>query len=735
MTGMLAAWIRSRHPQTRLWGAALSVIAVATVIAALLAVPPAPAQAAITAETADEAPTDTTLTAETPEVGSTRTFWALDWSTQSYGLRLAKAEYVGEHVVVYLEEGSELSDYSLNELGVAFDQVIYPTLTEAYGSEPDPGIDGESRIAILIYDFRDPMNDIDGLFNSWDVDPDGSPYSNHSEMFYLNVNALHAVAGSAPAIAAHEFSHLLVYCQDVLLDPSAGALPESSWLAEGFSTYAEHLCGYDQRVNSWLRSFADDPDFDLTRWEGFRSNYGASYSFMSYLAEREGPAFVRALVRQTLDGIDGIDGDVGRRRFGLDVRVALRRLGAERLPRFVRPAAAALPVHDLQRLHGQGGALGSGALLAHRRRSRPSGRSTSTFRRRPRRSRSRWSSTGPTALRSRPRSISWDSTAVLTPTIDRFDLANEAVGDTVTGPLGYDRHTLVIWARGVTGSAATYGFTYSGTSDPPGGIQFLDMGGDDPFYRYVGVLVDRGVVSGRETPAGSGLWFFNGKQNVLRAQFAKMIMEATELHTDGVENTGAPRFSDVPRLGCQRLSPGLCRGSGPSRIRHRHRLQRRPLQALRADQAEPLGAHDLARRGSGRQAPAGVPRQRAGLRRRAAVSSLLRRDHVGLHDRHHAGQHRRQRQALPLPQRTGHSQPGGRDDGQPTRLPGDTVKAPRVGSGAIPSFRFDLLIARVFYILPRSACGLRLSAGVAGVTSQSAGQSAGRGKPALTCSL
>ena len=87
---------------------------------------------------------------------------------------------------------------------------------------------------------------------------------------------------------------------------------------------------------------------------------------MSYLAEREGPVFVRALARQPLDSIEGIDATLGCRRLVLDVRVALRRLGAERLPRFVQSATAALPVHGIQRLHGQGGALGCGALLAHR---------------------------------------------------------------------------------------------------------------------------------------------------------------------------------------------------------------------------------------------------------------------------------------------------------------------------------------------------------------------------------
>jgi S-layer homology domain len=142
--------------------------------------------------------------------------------------------------------------------------------------------------------------------------------------------------------------------------------------------------------------------------------------------------------------------------------------------------------------------------------------------------------------------ISWDSTGARAPSIARFDLDNQAAGGTVTGPLGYDRHTLVVWARDGVGAPNSYAFAYSGTTDPPAGIQFLDMGGDDPFYNYVGVLLDRSVVSGSQVPPDSGLWFFNGKNNVTRQQFAKMIMEAIEMHTDGVDNPGHPTFRDVP---------------------------------------------------------------------------------------------------------------------------------------------------------------------------------------------
>jgi hypothetical protein len=544
MTVMLAAWIRCRHRRTRAWGTAASVIAAATVVSAFLAVLPASVHATVTSQAGDGTRAGNTRRLE---IGASSTFWALDWATGAYLLRSASAEYVGEHVIVYLENQAELSTYSIDELGEAFDSVIYPTLTSAYGSEPNPGLDGDPRVIILIYDFNDPMSDINASFNPWDVDPDGSPYSNLSEMFYLNVNALHAQTGSAPALAAHEFSHLLVYNQDVMLDASPDAAPESSWLGEGFSTYGEHLCGYDRRVDSWLMAFTRDANFSLTNWQGLRANYGASYSFMYYLAQREGADFIRALAHQPLDGVAGIDATLASFSSsstfaslfddwvltglvdgcspqsppylfdGLSVSVNKEALSG------VAPFLRTAQVEDF------------GAVYVEFPAASPSKPFQLVF-------------DGADGAPLQAALISWDSAGTLVPSIDRFDLANDAVGDTLTGPLGYDRHVLAVWSRGTVGVSATYAFTYSGTTDPPGGIQFLDMGGDDDFYKYVAVLVDRGVVSGREAPEGSGLWFFNGKQNVLRAQFAKMIMEATELHTDEVDNVGHPTFKDVPAV-------------------------------------------------------------------------------------------------------------------------------------------------------------------------------------------
>jgi hypothetical protein len=81
--------------------------------------------------------------------------------------------------------------------------------------------------------------------------------------------------------------------------------------------------------------------------------------------------------------------------------------------------------------------------------------------------------------------------------------------------------------------------------DPPGGIQFLDVGADHHFFASIQDLLARGIISGKEIPAGSGLWYFSSDNLVLRAQFAKMIVLSLGLP---VTEGGTPLpFTDVER--------------------------------------------------------------------------------------------------------------------------------------------------------------------------------------------
>jgi hypothetical protein len=366
-------------------------------------------------------------------------------------------------------------------------------------------------------------------------------------MFYLNLQAIQAEPHNIGALGAHELAHLILYYRDVMLDPAPGRSPEDLWLLEGFTTYGEHLVGYDGRVNGQLQSFMNDPNFNLTHWQGVRANYGASYSFMRYLAEREGPGFIRMLVDQPLDGASGIDAalaSIGSADTfaGLFDDWIVAAFLDERPPSlwpYEFPGLAASPrpvtLAGAEPLLGSGSVSSYGALYL----DFPAASSAATF---------QAVIDGADGAPLQAALVSWDSIGAISPSVVRFDLANPAAGGAVTVPAGYDRHTLAVWARGAPGPDGSHSFAFTGACDPPAGIQFLDMGGNDQFYGFVATLLARGVISGKEIPSGSGLWFFAGRDNVTRAQFAKMVMLATGLHTQEIENLEDPTFTDVPAV-------------------------------------------------------------------------------------------------------------------------------------------------------------------------------------------
>jgi hypothetical protein len=474
-------------------------------------------------------------------VGATATFWATNWATGYYEQVEASVAYVGAACVIYVESGYPVPQVTVERLGTEFDSTVYPTLTADLGAEPNPGIDGDSRVALLLYDFFD--SSISGYFSPIDVDPPaGETYSNRRELIYLNAEAVAAEPDNAGSVAAHEFTHLIVYYRDYMLDPSAGREDEPAWVTEGICMYGEHISGYDGRTNSLLRSFANDPSTNLTSWRDYRAHYGASYAFVSYLAVREGQDFIADLVEYPADGVAGIN-YVLRARGAfetfdtlLDDWVVANFLDgrAPEVSPYSYPdidvAATPLTVDGPFPLAGSQYVTNFGAVYL----DFPPIETGSTF---------RAVVDGNSTTPLRAALISWDSAGLLPPSVTRLQMT---AGDgSATAPAGYDRHTLAVWARGTVGQEALYDFRYSASTGTWGGPEFVDLGSDDPYYPYVAALFARNVISGKEIPPGSGLWYFLGKENVLRAQFAKMIMEAIGLHTLAIDHLDDPTFSDV----------------------------------------------------------------------------------------------------------------------------------------------------------------------------------------------
>ncbi|MBI2002961.1 MAG: hypothetical protein HYS76_00005, partial [Candidatus Wildermuthbacteria bacterium] len=171
------------------------------------------------------------------------------------------------------------------ELSNEFDTVIYPTLTSVFGSEWNPGVDGNARITILIHPMRQGAG---GYFRTADEYVQlQSPQSNEREMVYLSVAAFeHA---NTKAFLAHEFVHLITFNQK---DRLRGVV-EDEWLNEGRAEYAPTLLGYNNpyeksMLQSRASTFLSNPGNALMEWKGTKEDYGILSMFVHYLADQYG---------------------------------------------------------------------------------------------------------------------------------------------------------------------------------------------------------------------------------------------------------------------------------------------------------------------------------------------------------------------------------------------------------------------------------------------------------------
>lgn len=481
-----------------------------------------------------------------PVLGQTDTFNVFDWGAQQDLHLAATVQYIGDNVVIYGQKGRTFPTDFISGLGDRFDHEIYPTLTQMLGPVPDPGIDGQHRIVILLYDFG--ADNVFGAFDPGDVDPfAASPGSNRRDMFTLNMTPLVVDPNKAASTSAHELAHLIVFNGDYLEDPSPNRAYEGSvapWVEEGVTMYAGLACGFGSGAEEQLRSFELNSNKNLTVWTrpGLNKDYGASYALMAYLVDRLGAEFVHELVAQPKDGIAGIEAVLEARgvfdpRFGplfdgwvianfldgrapaaqyysaLDVAVEPRAdeiplpwVGTQTVKNYAAvyldapPIDPALPVRVV--VDGEDRAPLCATL------------------------------------------ISWDSAGLVPPALTEVPLSQATAGGSVSGPPGYDRHTLVVWARGAESVDRSYALRFSVAVDSDD-VQFLDVGSNHDFYAYITALVERGIVNGQEVPPASGLWYFKPQDNVTRQQFAKMVVEAVGLHTEPVDSLDDPTFPDV----------------------------------------------------------------------------------------------------------------------------------------------------------------------------------------------
>ncbi len=232
-------------------------------------------------------------------VGDTDTFWVTNVESNENFEVNAVLEYVTPHVYFWVEQEVDFDMEELRALADAFEQKIYPTDREFFGSEWSPGIDQDEHIYILYA--RGLGFSIAGYFSAADeLHPLAHEYSNAHEMFIFNADNTPLGSDFTYGVLAHEFQHMIHWAQD---------RNETSWINEGFAEVAAFLNGYDPGGFDWL--YISDPDLQLNDWPNDQNatspHYGAGFLYLTYFLDRFGEDATKAVVKDAANGFDGID--------------------------------------------------------------------------------------------------------------------------------------------------------------------------------------------------------------------------------------------------------------------------------------------------------------------------------------------------------------------------------------------------------------------------------------------
>lgn len=209
------------------------------------------------------------------QVGHVKQFWVNSIVDSSNYSVTAELRYMGSIVLMYVEQGTLVDQGALEAAAQAFEQQIYPRTRTLFGSEWQPGVDGDTRIVIL--NVQTIGGSVIGYFSPRDSVPRSvNRFSNEHEMFYMNVGAAQPGSTAYLDTLSHEFQHMIHWNEQ---------RRSSTWFNEGCSTLAEDLNGYinQQFANVYL----SNPDTQLTTWSGMPAesiaHYGAANLFMRYM--------------------------------------------------------------------------------------------------------------------------------------------------------------------------------------------------------------------------------------------------------------------------------------------------------------------------------------------------------------------------------------------------------------------------------------------------------------------
>ncbi|HVM72499.1 MAG TPA: hypothetical protein VMT91_12130 [Anaerolineales bacterium] len=238
-------------------------------------------------------------------IGAHQTFWVLSEDTNSYFQVQATLRNITAHSYFWVDDSVTYNQQDAKNLMDAFENKVYPTDRQFFGSEWTPGVDDDPHIYVLYTSGLGAT--VGGAYDSNDeYPPQVYPYSNAHEIFYIS-SAQPLTDPSTFGDLAHEFQHMIHWYED----PN-----EPTFLNEGFSKLAEFINGYPSGGEE--DTFIANPDINLTNWivgtAGENdAHYGASFLFTAYFLDRFGADPTKALIQNKQNGLDKFDDTLAKR--------------------------------------------------------------------------------------------------------------------------------------------------------------------------------------------------------------------------------------------------------------------------------------------------------------------------------------------------------------------------------------------------------------------------------------
>ena len=182
-----------------------------------------------------------TVQAKSYQVGDKEKFWISNSDTAEHFQIDATLLYVTPHSYFWAEDGAEVNETDMQALMDTFEEKIYVTDREFFGSEANPGVDGDPHIYVLYA--SSIGHNIAGYFNSSDsFNPQVKEYSNAHETYVLGTSQ-NLGDEYTYATLAHEFVHMIQNAFD---------RNDVSWINEGFAEVGTFLNGYNVGVADLL---------------------------------------------------------------------------------------------------------------------------------------------------------------------------------------------------------------------------------------------------------------------------------------------------------------------------------------------------------------------------------------------------------------------------------------------------------------------------------------------------